>query len=1025
MKKIFKIVSLLGIALVLFFGVVLFIFYHLIQVGEFRRFLISEVEKRSGFKVRVGEGELQIGRVVGISFRDFALLEPENNRPVFTAKKILIRVALMPLLGRRMVFHEIRFYQPALQITRDKVSLPALMVNLPFQKQNGVQFAIDFRRFRVARGEVIFLDHREGRGNIITRFHGIELDLQRIQPKGLTRSRSEVPLKVAAGGEGEGALEFELKTTIENDGQRARLTSKGKILFPVDGFELRQAWLDADTNVEALPAGLLWDYYGHLLPVKAIQGTLVTRLHWQGSFAERVHVKGVIDFEQLEIDAPDIFTSIVTPGNGRLGLEMELTPQEILFPHLDLRSNEISLAVQGSIRSLGKRDPYLEVHLTTPFLPLLTARKYIPLRALNSPSWENLVKVVDQGELRLTKAGVAGRLSEIRRLFEPGFESHIWVDAEIRGAGGDLKGDRYLPVQGVSGRIVLKKGVLYYKGLKGTYGLSHLVEIEGSHKGILTGRGPLQLRARGEVDLGELRGQLKLGLFPASVGETTAGIQELSGKSKFQISLRKEFASPYYFEGQLSLEDAGLRIGDLSFTEIKGELSFSPKEIRIEKVSALLAGSPLRAQGTVSQYLSEQGSFDLVVESPGVKAGAITSLLLSAGSPQDPGTVAGTIRYHGSLNSSEGRKLSGSLDLIGVQLSLEPLQSNLQEVSGRVKFDEKGIDFQGIKGQAVGSDFDLSGQWRHSEKPQLIFTFSSPEMDIGYLLSQIEPESSDWYDRVQAKGKVRIRKGRYEGFEFSDLETDLKLEKRVWRLTNFFARSQGGTVQGVGSIADYPESIGFSAEPRVRGVPVHGFLGWFDIGTREITGKVDLTGKLESTGATGAEMKRNLTGNFQLEIKDGVAKRLRLLVRILNLMDLTRWFSLQLPDLNQEGIRFRSVTGDFKVEKGVYSTENLLVDSDDISITGAGRFDGPNDVVDALVALRPFPKVGSAVSRIPLIGPGIAAIKDSIMVGSFRVKGPVDKATITPAPLSTLSEFFFSALKIPQKVIPIPGKENQ
>jgi uncharacterized protein YhdP len=193
------------------------------------------------------------------------------------------------------------------------------------------------------------------------------------------------------------------------------------------------------------------------------------------------------------------------------------------------------------------------------------------------------------------------------------------------------------------------------------------------------------------------------------------------------------------------------------------------------------------------------------------------------------------------------------------------------------------------------------------------------------------------------------------------------------------------------------------------------------MGTREITGRIHLTGKLESRGATGAERKRNLTGNFQLEIKDGLARRLELLVRILNVMDLTRWFSFHLPDLTQKGIRFRSVTGDFNVKKGIYSTENLVVDSDDISITGTGQVDGPNETLDAIIALRPFPRLGSVVSAIPLIGPGIAGIKDSVLVASFRVQGPVDDATITPAPLSTLSEFFFSTLKIPQKLIPIPG----
>ena len=61
MKKVFKIVGLSAIALALFIAVLLFSLYHLIQVGEFRQFLISEIERRTHLKVRVGEAELQMG----------------------------------------------------------------------------------------------------------------------------------------------------------------------------------------------------------------------------------------------------------------------------------------------------------------------------------------------------------------------------------------------------------------------------------------------------------------------------------------------------------------------------------------------------------------------------------------------------------------------------------------------------------------------------------------------------------------------------------------------------------------------------------------------------------------------------------------------------------------------------------------------------------------------------------------------------------------------------------------------------
>ena len=129
--------------------------------------------------------------------------------------------------------------------------------------------------------------------------------------------------------------------------------------------------------------------------------------------------------------------------------------------------------------------------------------------------------------------------------------------------------------------------------------------------------------------------------------------------------------------------------------------------------------------------------------------------------------------------------------------------------------------------------------------------------------------------------------------------------------------------------------------------------------------------------------------------------------------------------LNQEGVRFRSVTADFKVAQGVYATQNLLVDSDDIRITGAGEMDGPKGETDFVIAVRPFPGVDSAVNYLPLIGQGLAAIKNSLLVASFNVRGPVDDPSVTPTPLSTLSEFFYGALAIPKGVIGLPREEKK
>ncbi|MGH7770116.1 MAG: AsmA-like C-terminal region-containing protein, partial [Candidatus Binatia bacterium] len=227
-------------------------------------------------------------------------------------------------------------------------------------------------------------------------------------------------------------------------------------------------------------------------------------------------------------------------------------------------------------------------------------------------------------------------------------------------------------------------------------------------------------------------------------------------------------------------------------------------------------------------------------------------------------------------------------------------------------------------------------------------------------------------------------------------------------------------VEGPGSFDDHPDKQLFRVEPEIKGVPVRDLLGWFDIGTTEITGKVQLAGKLEFSGKSAAERKRNLNGAFRLRVEDGVARRFQLMVRILSFLDLSRWFTLRLPNASQEGIHFRSISADVKVAQGIYSTQNLFVDGDDLRITGAGELDGPKGEINFVITVRPFPGIDTAANYIPILGTGLAAIKNVFLVASFNVKGPINDPSITPAPLSTLSEYFFGVLAIPKGLIGLP-----
>jgi uncharacterized protein YhdP len=1026
MKKALKFFALLAFTGLLFLLAVALAFYHLVRVGEFRRFLMAEIEQHTDLKVELGEAQLEIGRILGIAFHDVSLSEKDAAQPAITVQRVTARVALLPLLERKLIFDEIRLQKPTARLLRDpdgRVPLLDKLLNLPFLRHQDTDFNLDLRAIRIRNGDIEFITPIARGGESTLRFSDADADITRIRAEpvrqliaGLMKSKRMEPLGPA--------LEFALSSAVERDGNKTSFKAQGKMLFAASGVELDKAWWNADLQLMDVPAPFLQELGGPDLGITSLTGHLAQRLHVVGNSGQRLQVRGDIEFRQLALEAPQLFRNPLPLGNGRSEFAIEWKPERLEITRLFFRSKETQFSLQGVIRELGGKDPQYQLNLSSLILPLGRLRDFLPLNLVSSPELEHWATLFQEGELQLTRGGVNANLSQIRRMAEAGLDEHVWFDAQVRNAVATPRVEGALPLSDLNAQLSLSRGVFTLRNLKARYGESRINDLDGSVTGPLASPSQFELRARGDLDLAEFQQQLKLGWFSARLNKFASSAQQLGGRGRFDLVMRRSRDGPVDLEGSLGVDNARVRIGDFALSEVRGELSISPSEIKSESVRAVLAAAPVQIQLTLKDYAADNGTFDLTVDSSGIKAGVVSRLLLLTGSLQDPGMVRGAVHYQGPLNHTEGRRFSATLDLASVQLAVQPFFQPLRDLNGRVRVDENGIDFENVKGVVCGFPASFSGSWRYKQKPQLLFNFAAPNVDITYLLSQVDPEATDFYANLQAMGKVILGKGRLSGFDFSDFRSDVLIDRRVWRFTNPTMRSAGGSVQGTASLIDQPDFEGFALAPNIQGVPVQSFLKWFDMSTTEITGKVKFTGNVESSGEDGAERKRNLHGAFNLQIEDGTLHRLRIVVQILNLLDLSRWFTFKMPDLAKQGIRFRKITGDFKITNGIYSTQNLFVDSDDLRMTGAGTIDVPKDEIDFQVAVRPFAGIDTVISYIPLIGRGIAAIKNSFLVASFSIKGPIDNPTITPAPLNTLSEVVLGILGIPKNLIGLLGEEK-
>jgi uncharacterized protein involved in outer membrane biogenesis len=116
-----KLGKVLGLIVLLFVvgiaGLIAFVHYYLTE-ERVKAIIIPQAEAALGREVAIGD--IKIGLLSGITIKDFLIKEPDKKTNFVSTKAFVLRYKLMPLLQKKLIISEIRFDEPAVQVTRDK-----------------------------------------------------------------------------------------------------------------------------------------------------------------------------------------------------------------------------------------------------------------------------------------------------------------------------------------------------------------------------------------------------------------------------------------------------------------------------------------------------------------------------------------------------------------------------------------------------------------------------------------------------------------------------------------------------------------------------------------------------------------------------------------------------------------------------------------------------------------------------------------------------------------------------------------
>ena len=592
-----------------------------------------------------------------------------------------------------------------------------------------------------------------------------------------------------------------------------------------------------------------------------------------------------------------------------------------------------------------------------------------------------------------------------------------------------------LPISIGEGKIDLSDDDLQWSGMRVEIGDSLLV-TQGSWRN-RRASGPLEITARGRVDLKNVFRLSASPFFPEEIRQRVRGIDRLSGVGQpFSFKGWKPAGERLFsWEGELVPRGVYLLLKGASFplTVREGTFSFSNRGVSFASMKIQSRNSFLTLDGSVREgniRLSTNGSIDLsqlhsFLQDPLLPDQARSSI---DGIQELSGEAEVRMRWIGRTENWITSFREGEIRVRNALVRYQGILLPLYDVGGSLLCSPEQFQFEG-RARLGDSRLTASGNIPRSpslapgQNRRLSFQVSSPNLDLDLLFPKKEGEAAtsfegvkDWLSRWSLEGKVEADQVRYHNLICRDLKTEMKTVDGKLVFHPFQFTGAGGDLWGEGWIEPAEKGIRFEIKPRLSNMEAEAFVRAFLQKGREE--KVALTGRvhidkveLRGEGENFQKLKESLNGSLRLEMENGVIKKFNVLSKIFSILNVSQLFKGRLPDLTTRGLPYHQIIAHIQVRDGIASTEDLVIDSDAMKITLFGRFDVGKKVIDAKVGIHPLVTIDTVLSNIPIAGYIITGKDKAFVSFIYEVKGDMENPEIEAIPVKSMGEGFLGIIR--------------
>ena len=555
---------------------------------------------------------------------------------------------------------------------------------------------------------------------------------------------------------------------------------------------------------------------------------------------------------------------------------------------------------------------------------------------------------------------------------------------------------------GLQGRFVLSEGGTMFDGVTGRLGDLDLQISGGITGGSDSAFQDFLIRVKG--DAGQLAKLVPSGAIPTGAME---------GLVNGAVVLTGPTLSPHV-RGEVVLTESIVSFPGLVEKPVGAEASVEfygtipqGSGVLLDRIELIVPPLRLPVKGKIQ--LGERFSIDAALSTGTLSLSRVPEWIAKGGF--EAGNIELSLDMKGKGPDWKAWKTTGWLALTNGLMNVKGSEGPIEDLYLRVHFVKNGAEIKRLSFRLLDSDLSLEGTIRNwAAKPTITAKIESNQMDLDLLVPKgARSLIREFLETLAATSKVQatatMARGRYKHLKFGSLSARITIQDGMLDLDRVSGQSTNGEVAGR-IVVQLPPKQPADAELSVRatGLLVEDVLKFFGPKAGVFTGEARVTGTIRGNGRNPHGLYPTLDGKMEVLLENGriFKSEERAVWKIISILNLPAVLQGKV-DLEKDGLPYNKISATVVVRKGLFETENLIIDSPIVKITAAGNYDLPTDQIDMVWAVSPFGSYAQFLKTIPLFGRIFAGDRKGLATALFSVKGSIGDPEVTYLPMKSFA----------------------